>query len=144
MLSRGRRESGGLPQRAIASNQFSFRWNDVAERVSSCRGVHGSRRPDRAPCACPRDPPVFRRYADPRGGGRHVIPEKGNYLVGPAASARLSLTTGPDRPLWPRLADRLPGASDLPPFNGTTSRERIWVWSKPKEATNATRKGGTG
>ncbi len=33
---------------------------------------------------------------------------------------------------------------DLPPFNGTTSRERIWVWSKPKEATNATRKGGTG
>ncbi|MEX0687146.1 MAG: DEAD/DEAH box helicase family protein, partial [Pirellulales bacterium] len=60
---------------------------------------------------------VIPRYAgdmpDPRGGVRHVIPEKGNYLVGPVASARLSLTTGPDRPLWPRLADRLPGASEI-------------------------------
>lgn len=26
---------------------------------------------------------------------------------------RLSLTTGPDRPLWQRLADRLPGASEI-------------------------------
>ena len=25
----------------------------------------------------------------------------------------LSLTTGPDRPLWPRLAERLPGASEI-------------------------------
>ena len=33
---------------------------------------------------------------------------------------------------------------DLPPLNGTTSRERIWGWSKPREATNATRKEGTG
>jgi hypothetical protein len=33
---------------------------------------------------------------------------------------------------------------DLPPLNGTTSRERIWEWSKPREATNATRKEGTG
>jgi hypothetical protein len=33
---------------------------------------------------------------------------------------------------------------DLPPLNSTTSRERIWGWSKPREATNATRKEGTG
>jgi superfamily II DNA or RNA helicase/diadenosine tetraphosphate (Ap4A) HIT family hydrolase/HKD family nuclease len=54
---------------------------------------------------------------DPRGGVRHVIPEKGNYLAGsqPTAvtGARLSLTTGPDRPLWPRIADRLLGASEI-------------------------------
>lgn len=98
---------------------------------------------------------VIPRYSgdmpDPRGGVRHVIPEKGNYLSdikapggspgtpgadaaqpsmptrdrpttrSPIASApgldesnaRLSLTTGPDRPLWPRLADRLPGASEI-------------------------------
>ena len=34
--------------------------------------------------------------------------------------------------------------ADLPPLNGTASRERIWGWSKPREATNATRKEGTG
>ena len=96
---------------------------------------------------------VIPRYAgdmpDPRGGVRHVIPDKGNYLVAqeapggsrgtpgaqatrpsmqtgdrptagsPSASApaslgnALSLTTGPDRPLWHRLADRLPGASEI-------------------------------
>jgi len=33
---------------------------------------------------------------------------------------------------------------DLPPLNSTTSRERIWGWSKPREATNATRKEGIG
>jgi len=47
------------------------------------------------------------------------------------------------------LAGRLlgwewPTAIDLPPLNGTASRERIWGWSKPREATNATRKEGTG
>ena len=75
---------------------------------------------------------VIPRYSgdmpDPRGGVRHVIPEKGNYLaesrpVAPQRAARhgvtglrdaqLSLTTGPDRPLWLRLADRLPGASEI-------------------------------
>ncbi|MGB8853527.1 MAG: DEAD/DEAH box helicase family protein [Pirellulales bacterium] len=64
---------------------------------------------------------VIPRYAgdmgDPRGGVRHVIPGKGNYLAGPPAAdagdPRLSLTTGPDRPLWPRLAERLPGASEI-------------------------------
>ena len=75
---------------------------------------------------------VIPRYAgdmsDPRGGVRHVIPEKGNYLaesspVAPQRAARrgvtglrdprLALTTGPDRPLWPRLAERLPGASRI-------------------------------
>ena len=64
---------------------------------------------------------VIPRYSgdmpDPRGGVRHVIPEKGNYLAGPGAASqqapRLSLTTGPSRPLWHRLADRLPGASEI-------------------------------
>ncbi|MFM8953002.1 MAG: HIT domain-containing protein [Planctomycetaceae bacterium] len=88
---------------------------------------------------------VIPRYAgdmgDPRGGVRHVIPGKGNYLEGrghphpsplpggegvsnkplplgeagrrPGEGASLSLTTGPDRPLWPRLAERLPGASEI-------------------------------
>jgi hypothetical protein len=40
--------------------------------------------------------------------------------------------------------DETPLMPDLPPLNGTTSRERIWEWSKPREATNATRKEGTG
>ena len=72
---------------------------------------------------------VIPRYAgdmaDPRGGVRHVIPAKGNYLAAPSAAAagplppvseqppRLSLATGPERPLWQRLADRLPGASEI-------------------------------
>jgi superfamily II DNA or RNA helicase/diadenosine tetraphosphate (Ap4A) HIT family hydrolase/SOS-response transcriptional repressor LexA len=64
---------------------------------------------------------VIPRYAgdmgDPRGGVRHVIPGKGNYLAGlptcGAGDPRLSLTTGPERPLWPRLAERLPGASEI-------------------------------
>jgi superfamily II DNA or RNA helicase/diadenosine tetraphosphate (Ap4A) HIT family hydrolase/HKD family nuclease/SOS-response transcriptional repressor LexA len=64
---------------------------------------------------------VIPRYAgdmpDPRGGVRHVIPEKGNYLAGPSGTPseapRFSLTTGPERPLWHRLADRLPGASEI-------------------------------
>ncbi|MEY3205408.1 MAG: hypothetical protein RLZZ21_1739 [Planctomycetota bacterium] len=80
---------------------------------------------------------VIPRYAgdmtDPRGGVRHVIPEKGNYLAGYEKGAshhfrddngdstalrenggrHLFLTTGPDRPLWHRLADRLPGASEI-------------------------------
>jgi superfamily II DNA or RNA helicase/diadenosine tetraphosphate (Ap4A) HIT family hydrolase/HKD family nuclease/SOS-response transcriptional repressor LexA len=75
---------------------------------------------------------VIPRYSgdmpDPRGGVRHVIPEKGNYLAesrtgfslsNTPASPRqakalsYSLTTGPERPLWPRLAERLPGASEI-------------------------------
>ena len=36
------------------------------------------------------------------------------------------------------------GPLDLPPLNGTASRETIWGWSEPREATNATRKEGTG
>jgi diadenosine tetraphosphate (Ap4A) HIT family hydrolase len=67
---------------------------------------------------------VIPRYAgdmpDPRGGVRHVIPEKGNYLAESRTGFSLSnthshsrqakdlsysLTTGPDRPLWQRLAD---------------------------------------
>jgi hypothetical protein len=32
----------------------------------------------------------------------------------------------------------------VPLSNGTTSRERVWGWSKPREASSATRKEGTG
>ncbi|MDF1813021.1 MAG: DEAD/DEAH box helicase family protein [Verrucomicrobiales bacterium] len=57
---------------------------------------------------------------DPRGGVRHVIPDKGNYLSagnktresGP--SNGVSLSTGyPDDPLWERLAKRIVGARTL-------------------------------
>ena len=68
---------------------------------------------------------VIPRYAgdvdDPRGGVRHVIPGKGNYLRGNASAvpgrpsaAPPSLSTGhPDNPLWPRLAHRLPAAAEI-------------------------------
>jgi hypothetical protein len=48
------------------------------------------------------------------------------------------------RSLWAALGDVWVTGVDLPPLNSTTSRERIWGWSKPREATNATRKEGTG
>lgn len=54
---------------------------------------------------------------DPRGGVRHVIPGKGNYLKksgDPKASARLHLSTGhPDDPLWARIEPRLQGATEI-------------------------------
>ena len=63
---------------------------------------------------------VIPRYAgdmaDPRGGVRHVIPEKGNYLAPAEASAALalSLSTGhPHTSLWKNLVGRLPGASEI-------------------------------
>ena len=65
---------------------------------------------------------VIPRYrgdvVDPRGGVRHVIPEKGNYLKQSPESARvvaanapLLLTTGfPKSPLWEHLSWRIAGA----------------------------------
>ena len=65
---------------------------------------------------------VIPRYlgdiADPRGGIRHVIPDKGNYLKETtnstgiiAESAPLTLSTGfPKSPLWEHLAWRIAGA----------------------------------
>jgi superfamily II DNA or RNA helicase/diadenosine tetraphosphate (Ap4A) HIT family hydrolase/HKD family nuclease/phage repressor protein C with HTH and peptisase S24 domain len=62
---------------------------------------------------------VIPRYrgdvADPRGGIRHVIPGKGNYLAGReqpvATQAGLTLATGhPNSPLWNELSWRLAGA----------------------------------
>lgn len=62
---------------------------------------------------------VIPRYegdvADPRGGIRHVIPGKGNYLAdneSPSATQPgLTLTTGhPSSPLWNELSWRLAGA----------------------------------
>ena len=43
-----------------------------------------------------------------------------------------------------RCVNRGSPFGDLPPLNSTASRERIWGRSKPREATNATRKEGTG
>ena len=56
--------------------------------------------------------------ADPRGGVRHVIPERGNYLIGASAKAKvdsaehpLELSAGhPDSPLWDHLSWRIAGA----------------------------------
>ncbi len=65
---------------------------------------------------------VIPRYlgdiADPRGGIRHVIPDKGNYLKETtdstgiiAESAPLTLSTGfPKSPLWEHLSWRIAGA----------------------------------
>lgn len=62
---------------------------------------------------------VIPRYkgdvADPRGGIRHVIPGKGNYLADDVSSAKtavgLTLSTGyPNSPLWDELSWRLAGA----------------------------------
>ena len=65
---------------------------------------------------------VIPRYTgdmtDPRGGVRHVIPAKGNYLRTPdpekTPATPPSLATGfPGDPLWRRLAHRLPGATEI-------------------------------
>lgn len=65
---------------------------------------------------------VIPRYTgdmpDPRGGVRHVIAGKGNYLTGetaqavqPDGSATLKLSTGhPQSKLWDQLSDRMLGA----------------------------------
>ncbi|MSU50919.1 MAG: HIT domain-containing protein [Opitutus sp.] len=64
---------------------------------------------------------VIPRYrgdmADPRGGVRHVIPSKGNYLTkstgAPGRTVALTLTTGkPLAPLWGSLGQRLAGAAE--------------------------------
>ena len=71
---------------------------------------------------------VIPRYhgdvADPRGGVRHVIPSKGNYLAGGdpksgegsvgGGSSCLELSTGfPGDPVWKRLANRIVGAGSV-------------------------------
>src|SRR5690606_4149790 len=54
---------------------------------------------------------------DPRGGVRHVIPGKGNYLASKAKPSQLrSLhlsTCHPDDPVWPRIEPRLQGANEV-------------------------------
>lgn len=65
---------------------------------------------------------VIPRYrgdvADPRGGIRHVIPVKGNYLASIESPTRqksgLTLATGhPNKPLWDELFWRLAGAKHV-------------------------------
>ncbi len=55
------------------------------------------------------------RYAgdvhDPRGGVRHVIPAKGNYLQAATASSRL--VTGDDDPLLPHILDALASSTEV-------------------------------
>jgi diadenosine tetraphosphate (Ap4A) HIT family hydrolase len=60
---------------------------------------------------------------DPRGGVRHVIPYKGNYLTGTkpqlegARPQALTLSTGqPHAPLWQSIGQRVASAPELPPF----------------------------
>src|SRR5262249_41268290 len=49
---------------------------------------------------------------DPRGGVRHVIPGRGNYLAAPAqhANAERYLVTGGDDPLLPHIISQLASA----------------------------------
>ncbi len=49
---------------------------------------------------------------DPRGGVRHVIPNKGNYLTAPTDGADLC-TGHPDDPFLQRLLPELPGAREV-------------------------------
>jgi diadenosine tetraphosphate (Ap4A) HIT family hydrolase len=68
---------------------------------------------------------VIPRYAgdmaDPRGGVRHVIPNKGNYLL-PASNPSEAVPSGihdilstghPDSPLWSALEWRIPNAKTI-------------------------------
>ena len=55
---------------------------------------------------------------DPRGGVRHVIPEKGNYLTTktakPENQPHLTLTTGhPHSPLWKSIGHRVSSAAEV-------------------------------
>jgi len=55
---------------------------------------------------------------DPRGGVRHVIPDKGNYLSGARAKSgslpSLALATGhPRSPLWKRIGQRISAAVEI-------------------------------
>jgi len=64
---------------------------------------------------------VIPRYdgdvADPRGGVRHVIPGKANYLKSSANAEgpiALHLSAGhPKDPIWPRIEPRLQGATEV-------------------------------
>jgi len=65
---------------------------------------------------------VIPRYvgdmADPRGGVRHVIPGKGNYLLGESQKATklpaLTLATGhPTAPLWRSIGQRVSAAAEV-------------------------------
>jgi diadenosine tetraphosphate (Ap4A) HIT family hydrolase len=65
---------------------------------------------------------VIPRYvgdmADPRGGVRHVIPGKGNYLLGESQKATklpaLTLATGhPTAPLWRSIGQRVSAAAEI-------------------------------
>jgi hypothetical protein len=56
--------------------------------------------------------------ADPRGGVRHVIPGKGNYLAGESQKTTkpptLSLATGhPTAPLWRSIGQRVSAAAEV-------------------------------
>ena len=75
----------------------------------------------------------------PTGAQSSTTTENGAYNVNGATSgnAVAKSATNPNTGFAPSFYD-------LPPLNSTISRERIWGWSKPREATNATRKEGTG
>lgn len=61
---------------------------------------------------------VIPRYSgdvqDPRGGVRHVIPEKANYLLGSSNAPSLRLSNGyPNSRLWEQLSSRMAGAKTI-------------------------------
>ena len=75
---------------------------------------------------------------DPRGGVRHVIPDRGNYLTGLDSKpverkqarpvAGLSLTTGPPvSQLWNQLSHRLIGAKRVDILAAFVQESRLYV-----------------
>ena len=76
----------------------------------------------------------------PFGGGARPNARPARVLTGSQSQECHEVLGCRESPHVAHLRDE----RDLPPLNGTASRERIWGWSKPREATNATRKEGTG
>ena len=86
-------------------------------------------------------PIEFFHFRDRDGAEVDVVLEhSGSMITGVEVKAASTVHPADFRGLR-RLRE---AAGDLPPLNGTASRERIWGCSKPREATNATRKEGTG
>jgi superfamily II DNA or RNA helicase/diadenosine tetraphosphate (Ap4A) HIT family hydrolase/SOS-response transcriptional repressor LexA len=77
---------------------------------------------------------------DPRGGVRHVIPSKGNYLADRSGTSSdlttptqtLHLSTGaPDSPLWNAIAPRLPTAHSVDILASFVQRSGLEVIERP-------------
>ena len=129
----------GVVGRGLAMPAVAGDWPQILGPARNGTAAADERLADRWPAGGP--PTVWRR---PVGGGYAGVAVAGPRVVlfhregGREVVESLDAATG--RAVW---TDSHPTTFDLPPLNSTTSRERIWGWSKPREATNATRKEGT-